>query len=487
MTTHPWTRKKKELKGSFSAYGGNWIKTTTSTHEGYDSREGSKNTSIRETLVSDGEPGLYQVWEYESDENPLLAFCIRSLASSLLDFDIGGPGQEEVRTFIEDTNPTFFQELYLALRLGVRCGTAFQLKFSSRDKELKQVKTDATANYQMRWVHRKPSEVESKEDAAIDERAVLGEKRWLEITQSSNTSNQIVTTEKKEDGTSVPMVSSKAYYLREYPCMKKTDYYNKDISVLRLLLDDRSPYGEGIGRPTLQAFKDLNQALKDDMAAIKKLLGTPLAAALDLEDLNDGEKTTAQQTFRDSIKGIDYDKTDIITFDKRHQLGYLGMLPGTSPTGEGKIIDIMKHIEPVLSAVLLIFFIPLGIMEQTGANKSLIAQQVLQARKDMIAIRNSFATYLRTQIFPQITDKKVVVHYPPNGMSYELWGTFYANGLVSKEYATDFLGIVDSGTTFAPEEAAKLKPIGGANSNNDDNPSKKRAEPQRSFSSESGV
>lgn len=459
--------KPKRDKPLFSAMGGSWVSSTTYNSEKYDARTGSKDTSYREALEEFGEPGVYENREWTSNEDALFDFCHWSLVASLMNFRVKGPGKEDIEKFFHKISPSAYLELSSALRAAIQDGSGIYRKWTSNSR-LKQIKWDSTYNYELEWVHRKSDEDETERDKKLDEDAIDGERRHIEIAFVQDTEKEIRnTTDEADDNRSV----LRRYYLREYPCIKKEDYYNPDISLIRLRLDDQRPYGKAIGRSSYEYFKALSQALKDNMAVIKKLLGTPMFAALDLQDLDDDEKVTAQQTFRDSLNNIDWNTTDLITYDNRHEMGYGGLMKGMSPTGDGKIIDIMKHITPVLSVVLLNFFIPIGIIQQTGANKSLIAEQVVQARKDIKPLQQAWISHLKTQLFPQITDKDYDIYYPPFGVSYEMWNNFFTSGLVSRETTQDELGIVDYGKTYGPEIGAQTTAMDSTNTtNNDDNP-----------------
>ena len=471
-------------KASFSAKGG-WVDSSTSTYESYDSRIGSTDTSFRQTIIEKGEVGLYADKQFEFNENPLYEFAIRFLAASLLDFDLSGPGKDAIKKYQTETNPTFMKELYNQTVSAIRDGAGYLLKFYNTKDEIRQFKWDPTSHYRPEWVHRKPKEYEDARDAKIDENSKQGDRRWVQLSiyDGSNTID-----DKTESKWRL------GYYIREFPCLEFKDYRAKDIAMLRLLDDEEFPGGRAIGRSCYQSFKSLNQALKDVMAIIKKQLSVPLVAKLDLDDVDDAPSPTtgvnlrdeASQAFSTSFAGINWAKNDIVAFDKKHEVGYLGLISGAGSDGGGKILNMMEHIEPVLSACLLNYFVPIGLIEQTGANKSIIAQQVLQGRKDMIPLKESMSIYLKTQVYPHITEDKVEIFYPPNGVSYEMLNTFFSTGLTSREYTTDLLGIVDHGKTFVPIE----KPMAGGGSggeSNDDNPTKKRQESQGTKRGETGV
>jgi hypothetical protein len=481
-------------ESSFKAYGGTWLSNPSKTSEPFDARMGSKDTAFRKKIMDYGEYGLYEDREFEFNESPLYEFAVRFLAASLLSFDLRGKDSEKIKDFIKKVQPTFTNELYSQVVSTIRDGTGFLWKYKNRSDEVRQFKWQSTYNYKLDWIHRKPREKETEEDKLKDRNAIVGQRRIVQISAGYD-----------DDGVDNPDMKGSTIkfnpvdYIREEPCLVPEDYRGENIAMLRLLVDDNFPYGRSIGRSSYAHFKSLNQALKDDMAVIKKLLGTPFGVGLDLSDVDDEinpdtnkkRRQEAMEEMNASIAGIDWERSDAFIFDKKHEVGYIGLMSNSSPTGDGKIIDIMKHIEPVLSACLLNFFIPLGLIEQTGANKSIISQQVLQARKDMIPIKEAFATYLKTQVYPEILKKDfdefdLEIAYPPNGVAYEIWTTFFSSGLISREYATEALGIVDDGKTFIPIEKP-MSPSSGKGDSNDDNPSKKREEQQRSNSGETGV
>ena len=481
-----------------SAAGG-WTDDDTTTNEGFDSRLGFSDTDLRSTLATEGEPGLYEVREREYNENPLFSLCIDSVVNHLLGFIVGGEGGEEVTTFLNETCPTAFQELRLALLSAVRDGTGFIHKYTS-GKELKQIKTGSHFNYELEWIHRKPADDETNRDKKLDEKAVVGDTRIIEIKQ--NPPKNIAQSESSKETSEQPAVSPSnekktpisTYYLRDHPCMLPEDYRNDEFALLRLRIDDRWPYGQSVGRSSLYHMRALNQALKDGLAALKRMSSMQLGAALDLDDFDDGEEGTegtkayAKKQFSDSLKGTDWNSADVVSWDKRHDVGYIGMIAGTSSGPDGRLLDVLMHITPVLSVVLLNYFIALGVILQTGANKSIMAQQKLEARKRIKELERAYSSYLKTQVFYQITDKELKVYYPPRDMEYEIIMNLFATGVISREKAHELLEIDDDGETFSEDIQMQVeaKKASMAGDNHDDSTGGTRNEPQRS-SSEGGV
>jgi hypothetical protein len=163
---------------------------------------------------------------------------------------------------------------------------------------------------------------------------------------------------------------------------------------------------------------------------------------------------------------------------------------GTGARGQGggsgsRLLAVMQHIEPVLSAVLMNFLFSLGLIEQTGANKSLIAKQEMRAEKQMKRYQAAVARFIETQILADVTDQEVHVMFEPQLEAVEWIALFQANA-VSRERLLEEFSIRDEGgkRTYAyqlqpaPTGPATTGPAGGRRTtktgSNDDNPDKKR-------------
>ena len=83
-------------------------------------------------------------------------------------------------------------------------------------------------------------------------------------------------------------------------------------------------------------------------------------------------------------------------------------------------------------------------------------------------------------VHPQdITDKKVDVYFNPELDTEELTALF-SNSIVSREYVTEYLGIVDEGSTYMPmQQSFGNSPFGSGDGNEDEPSNKRKTKPDK--------
>ena len=129
----------------------------------------------------------------------------------------------------------------------------------------------------------------------------------------------------------------------------------------------------------------------------------------------------------------------------------------------------MEHIEPILSPLLMNYLMAIGLIEQTGANKSLIARQEVIARRQLKIYRDSFARQLKNSVLRYITDKDVDICFEPSFDTEEIT-TLWNSSAVSREYIQNYLGVVDDGNTYVPinQSSEMSKSEDDSNADNED-------------------
>jgi hypothetical protein len=202
----------------------------------------------------------------------------------------------------------------------------------------------------------------------------------------------------------------------------------------------------------------------DIMAALKRVAYAPIIAQLDLDSLaTDAEKETYMKAFSDKLKNIQ-SSTNNFTVDKKHVLSLLGQ-----GAAGARLLPTVDLIEPILSVILINFGIPLGMFIQTGANKSIIAEQRAAMQRFYEDLRNRIKYYVETKMIPYITgrDTKLIWNKAPitspevqDAMKVHILA--FQNGLLSAEYIKDQWDITDTGTTYAlpPAKVKPSTPIG---------------------------
>ena len=133
---------------------------------------------------------------------------------------------------------------------------------------------------------------------------------------------------------------------------------------------------------------------------------------------------------------------------------------GTTGAGsrDSRVLEVMGHLEPVISALLMNYLFSIGLIEQSGANKSIISRQEIRAERQIERYRRAVARFFETQIFPDITEKtcKLVFnkYYEP-----EIWLNLFEKNVISRERLLEQMSIIDEGTTYFKDVSALA--IGG--------------------------
>jgi len=438
-----------------------WLSQDNSTRENFDVGD-TTNGDYRELNLSGDEPSYYEERYIEYTENEWYSFLIDYLTASLFsDIKFSGPGKDDVDRFFDTVCPDGLEQIVMAGLEAIRDGTGFIYKIKDKGGKLSQIKYFPTWDMKMKWEHMRP--VTDEEGNEInwgdglsdydDANASEGEMRWIKVWNEETGSE---------------------WWFRNYPRYSEEDYKNPYMAILRLKQSHLTPYGVPIGKSCFHSIKALKGVNRDIVAAIKKVASNILVVRYDTSAYNDSEKETALKNMGDSLKGLESATADVIVMDSSHDIGYLSNLENHSGGYDGRLLNIMEHIEPVLSSVLLNYLVALGIVEQTGANKSLIARQISEGRKMLNQYRSIVTRLIKTQILSDITDKDVDVIFE-TAFDPEYIVLMYQAGMVSREWAQENLDISDNGETF--NEVNNLQ-NGKSGDSNDDGMSGKREESQ---------
>ena len=447
----------------------------------FNDQTGSESTdpyNPHETKITDyrykQEPAFYNDRSVEYDENSWYAFLVDWLTTMLFDgLQFDGPGAPAVRKFFEETCPDAHDQVRMMGLNVVREGTGGLRKVHDGNGELRQISAMNGRLIQLREVTDEehlaggsyssdPPFSSSTGETSIDvnveptpgqkEESDAIKNRWLRVEIKNDPSHW------KED-------------LLEYPRLKPEDYINDQILLCRLRRDPRSPYGIAFGRACFHDIKALKHMNRDVIAGLKRLAATLLVLKADLSQYSGDDKRTKLIEAVSNFDDMDSASTGVLGIDAQNDIGY--------PTGSRteRLLPIMDHLEPVLSSILMNFLFAIGLIEQTGANKSLIAKQVIYAEKQLRAYQRVVSRIFATQLFPEITSEKCTVKYD-NDLDPEFWMGLWETSAVSRERVTDEFSIIDEGKTYANDLAIKLakaaavkptstatgKPSGGSNS-----------------------
>lgn len=182
----------------------------------------------------------------------------------------------------------------------------------------------------------------------------------------------------------------------------------------------------------LTALADANG---DVSMAIKRAAYAPHLAKLDLDGVStQEEKQRIIANFNNKLKEAESAGMNI-TIDKRHEFGYVGTMGG----GGGALsLPVNDLLSPMMSICMFVFGVPLGLIQQTGANKSIIEKQIEDVSVMIRNIRRRFADIVESNILSKITsqDVEVVWNRPAiSSLEYEREANMIF-GLVDREIIT---------------------------------------------------
>lgn len=202
------------------------------------------------------------------------------------------------------------------------------------------------------------------------------------------------------------------------------------------------PLSESPLRPTLLFLTMLHDSNGDIGMALKRAAYSPYLAKLDLEGLSTEEKADAIREFGREMENVQSAKTNWVV-DKKNEIGFVGALGGGAGAMSLPAIDLLS---PVVSICMLSFGIPLGMFLQTGANKSILREQIEDSIIFYNNIRNRFRTDVENTVFPRITDQEVeLVWDMPSLSGYEMKETvarlteLIGAGVISAQQAADYI------------------------------------------------
>jgi len=440
------------------AYGGTeWMdETSSSSYNDYFDPRYTKDQSYRRRWATEGEPSFYEEKWREINENPWYEFFADHATDTLTDsIYFEGPGAEEVINYFDEIDQGSKIHLRKLVWSAVVFGTGFQYKYKNRNGKLAQLYTPDATNFGLSY-----SPFNKENPDPRDKNAMLGEERWVEITDGG---------------------TSKRYYMRNYPRIKASDKIHPNIALLKLREDLKTPYGRSMGRGCWHHIKGLKGVDWDILSAIKRLMSLPMSVDVDLDNIDDDEKVTKLKQATEAYEKVDWAAIDVIAKDQRVKMGLIGMLPDSRDPSDGRIINVIEKLQSILLIVMSEFLFPPGILLQMSSNKSVVSEQTKYMAKRERSYKDQIRRYLKEQIIPQITDKDVDVRFMPS-LSPEEAAILFKAGAISREYLRETLGIVDNGETFVPIDKggettslnSKPDSMKMEKDNNDDNPTNHR-------------
>ena len=364
----------------------------------------------------------------EYQENEWFSFLVDHLVGELFtDFYFVGDGADAVKEFFENIDPLAYDEIEMMGLNVIREGTGALKKYWV-DGELKQIKAMNGRLVRLKDLDaptaaRGNASANSKPSAYVNERE---DTRMLEIT-----------------------VESDDKFLVKIPTWRidsMEDYRNDQIALCRIRRDPRSPYGIGFGRSCFHIIKAMKMIDRDILAALKHNAANLKVIRADLSGLDsDDDKKTALENLSKAYDKIATATSGVIAIDNHHEVGYMGNLGAGSR--DSRLLAVMEHLEPVVSSLLMNFLVSIGLIEQGGANKSIISRQEIRADRQLTRYQRAVGRFFETQVFPDITDQPCRLvfkkYYDP-----EIWLSLFEKNAVSREMLLEQFAIVDDGDTY---------------------------------------
>jgi len=426
-----------------SAVGG-WLKDNAS------SAPDSETFNVYDTKTKDywnqwlnNPTSLYGEFNREYVSNQWYAFAIDYNANLIGgDWAVAGPGADEVNKFFDETCPTGRQEILKMIKDTLRLGTGALKKHWVR-KELKQIRAINGTNILLNYT-------EKPESAIPTPVLKTGNWRWLRFTLSDDRN------------------FSANFKIWEVDDEK--EYRHPQVALCRLRRLSGFQYGLPLGIAAYHITKGLKMMDFDTLAAIKHMATNIRLIAADLSGVDTtADQDTLMKNLSKAFKDVETSTLGSIVYDDRHKMGYMGTMEGQGAGRDSRIMNSMEIAQSVISTFLVNYLFPIGFFQQTGANKSIIASQRAIVDDQIIVLQKAFSDFMRTQVFPEITDKPAWIA-PSRRLDAEYITELTLAGALSLEYFKEYYGIVDNGKTFLSQSPTGQFPSSDRNSNNDDNP-----------------
>jgi len=433
---------------------------------------------------------FYDHYLVEYQENEWFSFLVDYVVGEMFtDYTFVGEGAEAVRNFFEKVDPLAYDEIEMMGLNVVREGTGALKKYWS-DGQLTQLKAmngrllrlDTMANTRKVASNKPANRLGSN---ASMPSSIAGQTQTYSSSLGAKI-NEVEDTQFLQ--VSVASDSKFLVNMRTWRINDFGDYRNEQIALCRIKRDARSPYGIPFGRSSFHVIKALKDVNRDILASIKQNANNLKVISADLSGLDaDSDKKTALENLAKAYDKISSATQGVVAIDNHHEVGYMGTTGAGSR--DSRVLEVMGHLEPVISALLMNYLFSIGLIEQSGANKSIISRQEIRAERQIERYRRAVARFFETQIFPDITDQPCRLvfnkYYEP-----EIWLQLFEKNVISRERLLEQMSIIDEGNTYYND--VSMKNIGGeggspfgkganfkSDTNNDDSSDKRSREEEQ--------
>ena len=425
----------KRPKKVYLALGG-YAETTTETTDTYDSRN-VDDQSLREVWYNSGEPGFWADREAEYHENPWYRIMVNYIKTMLTPDEFSGPGAYDCEIYFDEIDKDAWIQFSNLIAETCKYGTGFMYKASLNGK-LRDMKTAYTRNFSMAF---RPY-MEDADYSTLG--ALYGDKKIVDISYIRVFDN----------------ATGVNYWFKNWPQLTEDDLRNDQLAMLRLEEDPASPYGIALVSSCWNELKGLKYMDRDILSGLNRMLSSPVLISADIDSVDDDQKQAVLDDVQESFDNIKWNKINAIAIDKRNTAGYMANHPGSSGSVDGRMIKPLDIAEPVFTAMILSFSMSLGIILQTGANKSIIDRQEALAEAQINQLRKVVNTFFKTQLAPHITKKPVSLKFNKK-FNMDTLVNMFQTSAITREKFWEKAGIEDdSNGTFLIDEGKV--PMGNA-------------------------
>lgn len=424
--------------------------TTTETNDTYDPRD-TEDQSLRSVWYNEGESGFWADREAEYHENPWYRIFVNYLTTMLTPDEFSGAGAEACKKYFKEIDMDGKLQITNLIRETCKYGTGLMYKARVGGK-LRDMKTAYTRAFDISFSpYKENSDYTVLQSLFNDNGEKVIDITWIRVY---------------DEGTGLE------YYFKNWPQLTPEETRNDDLAMLRLEEDPNSPLGIAPGASCWNEIKGLKKMNKDILSGLNKLLASPILVTVDLDSVDDDQKSTELAKVNATFDDVEWGKVQSIAMDARHKAGFIGLHPDSSSSPDSRMLQPLQIAEPVFAAVIMSYGMALGMVLQTGANKSLIDKQESLAEKQIEKMREAVNVFFKTQIAPYITKEPVDLKY---NMKFKIDDlvTMFGTGAISREKFQDEAGITDDNNNFFITSLNKVQPSsssGDSSENNDDNP-----------------
>lgn len=347
---------------------------------------------------------IYYYYE-EFRRNPWVKLFVSHLVKRLFTgFYLDGPGKEDVEKYLQKY-PQLYSEIELLGLYAVLAGTGVLFR------------AQVNGDYHFK---------------AIDPRSVTIS--WG--GEETSARNAIEVSFTAADGTPI---SDTIYLFGK----KYSPQGGKFISLLKLVDDPEQPYGLSFLSDTYDFFKQLYTLMRSVPVGLIQNFSAIKVISADLSGFaTEDDKSNYLKEIAKKFSQINTAVNAVIAIDKNNEITLLG----GKQRGDVQT-DVLAHVSPILTPIIFEFLVSLGLIYQEGANKSLIAKQMVYASDILRKFREKVARFIETCILSNITDRPVKVIFTKL-LSIDDMLSLYQAGIVTREWVHQQLGIKDEGTTY---------------------------------------